>query len=336
MILDSFIRAVGESPTVEPAVHLYNQLNTVDDIRGLVGKEENLLLEVKRATVPMSDDDKKNLSIALSGFANSSGGVLIFGLLAVKADNDEPDIISKEEPIKDLDRFLPEVQSLIGEAVFPIVDKVQAKAVRYAGDLSRGFVLVLIPESDRGPHRAMLKKTSKQYYKRAGDSFYMMEHFDLADMFGKRRRPDLRVRWRLGHISFSLDKPYRFAIILGLENTGRGIARYPLLEMRSMSGALLFDYGIDGNRHQGLPLLEGDRPGDLTLAGGVNDVIHPATIKEIVALGFFDATTMPDINFRLTVAAEDLEAQMQQIEIKAETVKKILSEPAKHREWFPI
>jgi len=318
---------------MNPAENLYTELNAVDDILALRGKEENLFLEVKRATVPMSEDDKTHLSIALSGFANSSGGVLIFGLVAAKSNKDDPDIITKEQPIKGLDRFPPEVQSLIGKAVLPLVERVQAKAVTYNRDPSRGFAVILIPESDQGPHRAMLKGTGKQYYKRSGDSFYIMEHFDLADMFGKRRRPDLRFRWRLGHISYGDGKPYKFAIIVGLENAGRGIARYPLFAIRQMLGAVIFDYGIDGNRQHGLPMLQGDRPGNVTFAGGVNNEVHPGTIMEVTALGRFDVSTLPDIKLTLTLAAEDFEAKTQEIEIKRQVVKSVLEDPVQRGNW---
>jgi len=321
---------------MDAARELFDSLNTVADIQDLIGKEEDLFLEVKRATVPMSQDDKANLSKALSGFANSSGGVLIFGLFAQSRNKDEPDVISKEDPITDLERFLPDVQTLIGKAVVPFVDGVMVKAIRYEKDPIRGFALVLVPESDRGPHRAMLRDTCKQYYKRSGDSFYVMEHFDLADMFGKRRRPDLRFAWRLAHISFSSDKPYKFSLILGLENVGRGLARYPLLALEHLSGATLSEYGVDGNKNQGLPIVRGDQSIGVTFAGGINDVIHPATIKEIVGLGKFEVNSLSDVKFKLIIAAEDLEANSREIVIGSQIIKKRLSDPSQRTEWVYV
>ena len=81
---------------------IYNGIADVQDILTLKGKEEDLFLEVKRATVPMSQDDKENLAIALSGFANSAGGVLIFGLVATKKGADGADVIAKVAPLNDL------------------------------------------------------------------------------------------------------------------------------------------------------------------------------------------------------------------------------------------
>jgi hypothetical protein len=320
---------------METAQQLYNQLNSVDDIRDLLGKEENLFLEVKRAQVPISDADKANLAIALSGFANSSGGVLIFGLFAAKSSKDDADIISKEEPIKNVTRFLPEVQSLIGQAVVPTVDNAQAKAIIFANDPSLGYVVIVVPESDRGPHRAVLKGT-KQYYKRSGDSFYAMEHFDLADMFGKRRRSNLKCVWRLGHISFSSGSPHKFAIIIALQNEGRGLARYPLFTLTSMRGAVISDYGVDGNRNHGLPKLLADDQSAVTFAGGSDSVIHPGTTIEITALGHYETASVPDIAFKLTVAAEDFEAKTLDIEIKAEKIREILQDTTKRTQWFSV
>ena len=39
----------------------------------------------------------------------------------------------------------------------------------------------------------MAKLGENRYYKRSGDSFYQMEHFDLEDMFGRRRKPKLKM-----------------------------------------------------------------------------------------------------------------------------------------------
>ena len=321
---------------MDAATDLYGRLNTVRDVLALKGKEEDLFLEVKRATVPMTQDDKANLSKALSGFANSSGGLLIFGLVAHKANADEPDVISKEEPIKDLDRFIPDVQTLIGKAVVPVVEGVEVKTIRYEKDPTLGFVTILVPESGRGPHRAMLKGTCSQYYKRSGDSFYVMEHFDLADMFGKRRRPDLRFGWRFGHFVTMGSGNRHFSIILGLENIGRGIARYPLFGIRSLSGAVLSELGVDGNRNQGLPKLRSDRSSEITFAGGINDVIHPGTTKGITALGDFDSNSMPNIKFESLIGAEDLEARTQEVEIGSQILMELIDDSIRRDDWVFI
>jgi hypothetical protein len=52
-------------------------------------------------------------------------------------------------------------------------------------------VATFVPETDGGPFMALFGE--QRYYKRSGDSFYQMEHFDLEDMFGRRQKPNLEM-----------------------------------------------------------------------------------------------------------------------------------------------
>ena len=66
---------------------LYRQL-TPERVRELVAKsrEEHLQLEFKTITASGLEnrDDRKNLAKALAGFANSAGGIVIWGIEAAK------------------------------------------------------------------------------------------------------------------------------------------------------------------------------------------------------------------------------------------------------------
>ncbi len=65
------------------------------------GMIEDSHLEFKEKSNPknanLSDDDQTNYSKALSGFANSDGGVLIWGITC-KKENDM-DMVSEKKPI---------------------------------------------------------------------------------------------------------------------------------------------------------------------------------------------------------------------------------------------
>jgi hypothetical protein len=70
----------------------------------------------------------------------------------------------------------------------------------------------------------MAKLGEDRYYKRSGDSFYRMEHFDLEDMFGRRQKPILAVQL-MEHRRCPeehLNEEIHFYFI----NTGRGIAKH--------------------------------------------------------------------------------------------------------------
>jgi len=72
------------------------------------GQEENVHIEFKTAVHPNynidnREFDKKNFSEVISGFANSNGGILIWGVKAKKNENNQ-DIASQKKPIKELTR----------------------------------------------------------------------------------------------------------------------------------------------------------------------------------------------------------------------------------------
>lgn len=162
-------------------------------------QEENLFIDFKTIKKPdfSNRDDRKNFAKAMSGFANSSGGLIIWGIIAKKTtiNNEEIDCATEKSEIKPLSQFISRLNNLTGELVDPIIEEVRHKDILIKDD--RGFAATLVPESASGPH--MAKGGEDRYYKRSGDSFYRMEHFDIEDMFGRRKKPKLALHKRIIH-----------------------------------------------------------------------------------------------------------------------------------------
>jgi hypothetical protein len=248
------------------------------DVYDLIARhqEEHLQLEFKTINSPdmASSDDKRNLARALSGFANSSGGILIWGVIAVK-DSDGIDTASSTAEIQSLSRFITRLNELTGNAALPIIDGVMHRPLPTSDD--RGFAVSIVPASESGPHMAKLGEN--RYYKRSGDSFYQMEHFDIEDMFGRRKKPKLEL---YAHVRGSGPQT---EITIGITNNGRGTARAPYLAFNAPAPFHLSIYGIDGNGHEGLPRLHA-RGSELPLlfGGNSNYVIHPETTLQVASL----------------------------------------------------
>jgi predicted HTH transcriptional regulator len=153
-----------------------------------LSQEEHLHLDFKTVNSAnlRSSDDKRNLAKCLSGFANSSGGIIVWGIDARK-NAQGIDCASATVEIAPVRLFVARLNELTGEAASPIVEGVRHKSIAVTRD--SGFAATLVPEGDSGPHMAKLGED--RYYKRSGDSFYRMEHFDLEDMFGRRQKPRL-------------------------------------------------------------------------------------------------------------------------------------------------
>ena len=240
-------------------------------------QEENLYIDFKtvKSGSLESTDDKRNFSKALSGFANSSGGLIIWGIDARK-NGDGTDCAAQLKPIEQVEMFVARLNQLTGEGVDPIVHGVRHRIV-HKDTNGIGFAASLVPESDEGPHMAKLGEF--RYYKRSGDSFYKMEHFDVADMFARRRRPLLVVTVRVASWGAHPE------IVIGLRNDGRATAKSPYLAIRCDWPFCRNEYGVDGNRNEGMPFLR-VATSDYTwaYAGGMDIAIHPGMSRDVMKL----------------------------------------------------
>jgi len=119
-------------------------------------QEENLHLEFKLVNnaALASRDDRRNLACALSGFANASGGLVVWGVEARKNDNGIDSVVSLPG-IRGVGALVARLNQLTGQAVDPTVDGIQHRVVGVL-DNNRGFGVTLVPESDGGPHMAKL------------------------------------------------------------------------------------------------------------------------------------------------------------------------------------
>lgn len=284
-----------------------------EDIQAYVeaGQEEHLHLDFKTVKGPSlrSDDDKRNFAKALSGSANSSGGIIVWGVDARKGA-DGIDRAREIQPVDPVAQLVSRLNELTGAYVEPIVDGVQHRGLT-AGDGTAGVALTFVPESEGGPH--MAKGGEDRFYKRSGDSFYRMEHFDIADMFGRRRRPDLHLVATVrsdGSISSGGTTRYLAKVLLSIANQGRGSARSPYLSFRLSEPYKVDRYGIDGNGNEGLPRVSVAGDGRF-YAYGANAaaVIHPDTQQEVCAIRaevYQHGGSPPDLEISYSLTAEDI------------------------------
>ncbi|KAA3639078.1 MAG: ATP-binding protein [Armatimonadetes bacterium] len=275
-------------------------------IEGLVAdrRQEDLHLEFKllRNAPKVTREDRKNLAVSVSGFANSDGGIVIWGLDA-RPDDDGVDAACALMPIRKPAVVCSRFQELTGQCVSPVVDGVEhrvEKSVTGTGsDEDSGYIVTLVPRSESGPHMAKLGED--RYFKRSGSGFYKMEHFDLEDMFGRRPKPRLSLTTRVvkagGRSGGGGPTVHRYDIILGLANAGHAVARFPYLKVSVVDGKHRLKPQDYGGERDGLPRRESVRGLGLptVFAGGVGDVIHPGNEIHIARIeGSFVDGSVPD------------------------------------------
>jgi hypothetical protein len=136
------------------------------------------------------NDVKETWSTVLSGFANTGGGVLVWGIDARKGP-DGIDAACAAVPIAEPSKLVSRLKELHRVATDPPTIGVEIREFLDAGS-SEGFVVCHVPESKSKPHRAEHVK-NKPYYIRAGDSFTVAPPPLLRSLFYPKTSAKLRV-----------------------------------------------------------------------------------------------------------------------------------------------
>lgn len=287
-------------------------------------QEENLHLDFKTLAGPQFrvSNDKQNLAKALSGFANSDGGIIVWGVDARK-NSDSFDCAGSLKPIPGVASLVSRLNSLTSDMVNPSVDGIQHRVVHQNAD-SSGFAATLVPRSDAGPH--MAKAGLDRYYKRSGDSFLKMEHFDVADMFGRRARPSLALFHTIktaGTKHVGDRTVVLLRVVLGIENSGRGTARAPYMAVKAEPPFKVSQYGVDGFGRDGLLRLASHDPSYVKFGGMADTVIHPNTSLEVLTLvGDYDCSASPgiDLSVPYELTAEGVELMREELLIRSDEI----------------
>ena len=158
-------------------------------------KSEESFLDFKRsanhgATSKLHEDDRKNLSKALSGFSNSEGGVILWGV-DCSSDPAIGDVAKAKKPLQNPTRFVSLLENAVSGCTIPAVQGCRSIAIP-AGP--SGFAATLIPRSPNAPHQ--VTKDSR-YLIRAGSNFQPVPHAVLAGLFGRHPQPVVYPNFKL-------------------------------------------------------------------------------------------------------------------------------------------
>ena len=136
--------------------------------------------------------DYHNLSKTLSAFANSAGGLLVWGVRTEKHGKGEPDAASKGAAIANLPLFASEMRRAVGESLMPRHDGIEVHEIQDPQMPGTGYLAIWIERSERRPHRAE-RAAERYYFKRSGSSTFAMEHYDVEDAFNRMGAVDLEL-----------------------------------------------------------------------------------------------------------------------------------------------
>lgn len=192
-------------------------------------KSEELFLDFKRSAddgnlKSLHQNDLNNYGRAISGFGNSSGGVIIWGI-DCSALGDGADVAHTKKALRDPKRFLSWLEGRTSGRTLPAHPGVIHHAIEIPSS-SDGYVATLIPKSDWAPHQEV---NSKCYYMRVGSNFDPVPHGILEGFFGRRIQAKIVHKFLTKQIHHKGGGTIQIEFGIGLRNEGKGLAKHTFL-----------------------------------------------------------------------------------------------------------
>lgn len=187
--------------------------------------EENIHLEFKRGdALKKSDGAKTEIAKDISSFANSDGGVLIYGI--AEKDNVASAII----PV-DGNEFSREwLEQVIRAHVQQSINDLRIIPIQLNNDLRQTVFIVKIPVSYQAPHMA----SDGRFYRRHNFMAVRMEEYEVRELYNRKTKTELELielQPILGGF-LTMESKYDFYTTLRIINTSKAIEERYKLEIR--------------------------------------------------------------------------------------------------------
>lgn len=156
------------------------------DIQALIddGVEESIHLDFKAAPA-LDKNEKKKEEIAkdVSSFANSDGGIIVYGIAEKNHCADSLSFIDGNAFTKEW------LEQVINSKINKKIEGVQIFPVRFDNDVAKTVYVVKIPRSSSAPHMS----SDNRYYRRYNFNSVPMEEYEVRDLFYRKNKSHLRI-----------------------------------------------------------------------------------------------------------------------------------------------
>jgi hypothetical protein len=157
-------------------------------------REESLGLEFKRAnSLELIDKNKTEISKDVSAFANSAGGVIVYG---IEESTKPPHYATALSPIDPGTCSKERLENVINSNINPRIEGLLINPIELrTTHPGKCAYIVVIPEGSTA-HQA----SDKRYYKRFNFKSEPMEDYEVRQTMSRASRPSYRVALETGHI----------------------------------------------------------------------------------------------------------------------------------------
>lgn len=157
-----------------------------EDILSLISNEveESIYLDFKDArALDKSENKRKEISKDIASFANSDGGIIIYGITEENHKANSVTFIDGNEFTKEW------IEQIINSTIQRRIANVLVFPIRYNGDISKTIYVVKIPKSFDAPHLSR----DKRFYKRFNFESVQMEEYEIRQSYGQKLKSKLVI-----------------------------------------------------------------------------------------------------------------------------------------------
>lgn len=175
-------------------------------------EQEGLYLEFKRgASLALSSDARRELVKDCTGFANASGGMILYGV--AEDDVDGVLVAAALSPVTDQRVSGDWFTSVIRSNTSPPLSQFEITELPVSG----GRVIVVQIEASSTAHQNLM---DHRYYQRSGRTTEPMMDFQIRDVMNRRLRPSICVEHKMSKLEITGDR-HRYGLDVSLENVGQ-------------------------------------------------------------------------------------------------------------------
>lgn len=236
-------------------------------------EEEQSYLDFKQHPRTSSSNDpgnwRKIFGKEASGFANSEGGCLVWGIEEIKGKG------LFDKPIPDVNEFYRELLDASFSILAPKLEGIEHFEILHPGGNGSGYVVSYIPRSETKPHMSTAKDHNV-YFIRVGSSTGAMSHDLVRAYMLASARPELKLL-----ITKRNFMPNVLRYTLSLENVSNIIARTCAIAVQHEPW---FDEGMGVGAYDGMNLIRDNsiRKINIADAGGTVEARLISLPAEIV------------------------------------------------------
>ncbi|SEO11328.1 Putative DNA-binding domain-containing protein [Mucilaginibacter gossypiicola] len=179
--------------------------------------EENIHLDYKAAdALERSDKKTQQISKDISAFANSDGGIIIYGL---QEDEVNKHVAAKITPINRKEISKEWLEHVIQGSIQPRINDVKIYPIEVNGNIDDVVYVVDISKSDTA-HQAIDRK----YYKRFNFNSEPMYDYEIRDILNRAKHPKIELEFEISREP--QDEYPKYYLNVYAKNVGVVLAKY--------------------------------------------------------------------------------------------------------------